>query len=143
MFKHFRQSNAPADVKKASLLIASYALVVLLGVVIAVVQVGIPEPTQTFRGLLRVLGMSCIAWWLLSLDKRAWWFAVVLIGFFLGIAAFGLVLMLYYGGISNDLVISTFLKLALPLYLLTHALILLVQKTTRQYFFATTTNDNA
>jgi hypothetical protein len=142
MLKHIHQSTAPAEVKKVSLLIASYALIVLLGVIISVAQVGIPEPTQTFRGVFRALGMGYIAWWLLSLDKRAWWFAVALIVFLLSMAGFGLAIMLYYGGMANDFVISILLKLAMPFYLLTHALIVLTSANTRQHFFAQTANKN-
>lgn len=134
MFGLVKRSDAPVQVQRASIFLLSYALLVLIGTVFYAVESGGEDTRELIRGLVRVGGIGYIAWWLLSLKKEAWWFAVGACGFlstlgFLGIGAF-----LYAGSsVSSDYYLLV-LKLVAPVYLLLHAFVILVRADTRSLF---------
>lgn len=134
VFSLVRNTAAPAKVKQASLLMLSYAAAILIGTVLFAVKTDFTHSKELIRGLVRVAGISYLAFWLLKLDKRAWWFAVVACAVF---ASFGVVGILTLGfvGIAHDAsVFSLLLGVILPTYFLGHATLILVQRETRELF---------
>ncbi len=136
MFGFVKRSDAPVQVKRASFLLLSYAFLVLIGTVSYAYESGGEDSRELIRGLVRVGGISYIAWWLLSLKKEAWWFAVGACGFLSALGVFGVGALLYAGSsLSSDFYLMG-LKLIAPLYFLLHAFLILVREDTRSLFVA-------
>lgn len=125
----------PVSVTKVRRLMLLYAAAILLSTLVFAVDTGFMEKRELFRGLLRVAGFSYLAWWLPSLDKRAWWTSVIACGL---LSAIGLVaLLLVVVGLDNgSSVLWALAKMAVPLYALGHAFLILVQSETRWHFEA-------
>ncbi|MBW0147938.1 hypothetical protein [Marinobacter arenosus] len=136
MFGLIKRSDAPHQVKRASMFLLSYALIVLVGTLFYAFESGGEDTRELFRGLIRVAGISYIAWWLLSLKKEAWWFAVGACGFLSLLGLVGIGALLYAGSIVSTDYYLLVLKLIAPLYLLIHALVILVREDTRSLFIA-------
>ena len=136
MFGTIKISLAPGTVKRASLLMLSYAVVVLIGTVWFAVQTDFSQTKELFRGLVRVAGISGLAFWLLTLDKRAWWLSIGACSFLAILGVIGIV-TLGFAGLAYDTSLLWFvLKLVVPVYLLGHAVLILAKRETRDLFHA-------
>lgn len=139
MFGFIGRSAAPVQVKRASIFLLSYALLVLVGTLSYAFESGGQDTKELVRGLVRACGIGYIAWWLLSLKKEAWWFAVGASGFLSVVGILGMGALLYAGaGLNADYYLLV-LKLIAPLYCLLHALLILLKADARSVFFAANT----
>lgn len=112
----------------------SYSAFILFGTAWFAVQTDFSNTRELFRGLIRVVGMTGLAFWLLTLEKWAWRFSIAACAFISLIGVIG-VLAIGFVGVTHD---SSFfwhlLQLVAPLYLLGHATFLLAKAETRQHF---------
>lgn len=128
--------KTPAPINKVRWLMLLYIAVILLGTMSFAASTEFTEKRELFRGLLRVAGFSYLVWWLPTLDKRAWWAAVVACGFFAGLGLLS-VLVFMSAGMSHEAGVLVFAAIVVvPLYALTHAFVVLMQEATRQHFEA-------
>lgn len=134
MYKFIKNAKVSTDVKNASLLLATYAVWVLVGTVWYAVDTDFENTKELIRGLIRFGGVTYVAWWLLTLDKRAWWFAVAASGFFSSMGVLAIAMFIYIGSTYDSIFLVMIVKLLVPLYLLIHALIILCKKETRAQF---------
>ena len=126
--------TAPPRVKRASRLLLAYAGVVLAGMLWHAVETEFTQLSDLLRGLLRVAGITAIALWLPSLDRKAWWVAVSVSVVLAAIGLFGMVAV-GYAAIQGDASLLTLLtRIVVPVYLLGHAAVILMQKDTRAHF---------
>ncbi len=111
-----------------------YAAAVLLGTLVFAVGTEFTEKRELFRGLLRVALFAYLVWWLPSLDKRAWWTSVIACGV-LGVIGIVTMLLLFGVGLAEGSSVAwALIKIAVPLYALAHAFIILVRTETRWHF---------
>ena len=129
-----RFSSAPAPVKKAAWLMIAYAAAVLIGTISFAVQTGFTETRELVRGLVRVTGFALLVWWLLSLDKRAWWVSVIACAVLCLLGILAVATFLFVGAAYQPDFLRLALQLFVPTYLLGHATFVLIQRNTRQHF---------
>lgn len=127
--------DIPGSVNNVRWLLLLYAGAVLLGTLAFAMDTGFMEKREFLRGLVRVAGISYLAWWLPSLDRRAWWVSTLACGILAAIGIGTLMLSLIAGG-ANGLTLWAATKVALPIYALTHAFIILMRRETRVHFAA-------
>lgn len=134
MLAKFRDPNIPAEVRKASGLIITYALIVFISAIWYGVTSNFEDTRGFIRAMIRFGGMFYVAWWLLSLDKKAWWFAIIPCTLFLimGIVAVGAFLFLGY--MYDAEFLWVILRMGFVVLLLGQTVYLLSKKTTRNYF---------
>ena len=86
---------------------------------------------------MRAGGVLLFSWGLLTLDKKFWFLATGLIGFWLFIAVSALFVSGYFVRNYDDLFSFALLiaKILVPLYLLAHTFYLLLSKQTRDIYF--------
>lgn len=124
----------PDPVEKVRRLMLLYAAAVLLGTLVFAVGTEFTEKRELFRGLLRVALFAYLVWWLPSLDKRAWWTSVIACGV-LGVIGIVTMLLLFGVGLAEGSSVAwALIKIAVPLYALAHAFIILVRTETRWHF---------
>lgn len=73
----------PLTVKAAASILAAYGTVVLLYAVVLQTMIGWNQAQEFPRAIIRFGGMALIAWGLLKRARWAWWFGILLPGFFL------------------------------------------------------------
>ena len=134
MYKFIKEDNVPIQIKKASLLLATYAFWVLIGTIWYAFDTNFDHSKELFRGVLRFAGVTGIAWWLLTLNKNSWWFAIFASGLFATLGIIGIVSFLYLATAHDSTYIKMLLKLLLPTYLLSHAFIILINSENRKLF---------
>ncbi|KJS31028.1 MAG: hypothetical protein VR64_13175 [Desulfatitalea sp. BRH_c12] len=124
----------PAEVKRASKLIITYAVVVMLGALWHGFSSDFVDSKGFIRAIFRFIGMSYIGWWVLSMDKKAWWFGIISCAVLLvfGIVGIGFLL---FADVTHDskflwLVVNVFFSV----YLLGHAVLILIRGSTRNHF---------
>lgn len=126
----------PTSIKNVRRLMLLYVAVILIGTIIYAFDTGFVDKRELFRGMLRAAGFSYLAWWLPSLDKRAWWASVIACGVLAVLGLGALLLLPDLGAASNSAVLWTTLKVAVAVYALAHAFIILMQSETRNNFEA-------
>jgi Na+/alanine symporter len=89
----------PQTVKAAATILAAYGTVVLLYAVVLQTMIGWNQAQAFPRAIIRFLGMALIAWGLLKRARWAWWFGVLLPGFFL---VLGLVALVTFLTVAKD-----------------------------------------
>ena len=125
---------APPPVKKASGLVLSYAVLVLMGTLWFAIETDFSQLRELGRGLLRAGGMAAIALWLPTLDKRAWWFAVMVCAVLVALGLVGIATVAFAGIRGDGASAGLLLRIAVPVYLLGQAAFVLVRKPTRALF---------
>jgi hypothetical protein len=75
--------SASKRVRAAAALLVAYGIIVLVNAVVLQSMANWVEWPQFFRGLIRVVGVSLLAWGLLRGERWAWWGTVGLGGFWL------------------------------------------------------------
>ena len=135
MWSYIRTSAAPPPIKKAAGLIVAYGFFVLVGAIWFALESDFSDMRGFTRAVVRFGGLSITAWGLVSLQKWAWWLAVSLCGFFfimglIGVVALGILVTEHNMGALRQI-----LSLGVPLYLLGHALFILLQPSIRQWFW--------
>jgi len=80
--------------------------------------------------------MTFIAFWLLKLDKTAWWFATIACSFFAILGTLTIITAAVAGFLYDSSLFQVLLRLILPTYFLTHSAYILFNKETRLAFAA-------
>jgi hypothetical protein len=134
MYNYARPTAIPAPVKHASALMVSYALLVLVGTLTFAVQTDFTESRELFRGLMRATGVTCLAFWILTMNKMAWWFTVAVCSVLSALGIVGIVMLGVVGLAVDDSFLSLALTLVIPTYVLTHTVIILRRRDIRAQF---------
>ena len=134
MFGLIQKSLAPASVKRASILMLLYAAFILTTTTWFALQTDFSHREELFRGLLRVAGITGLAFWLLTLNKNAWWFSIVACGLLAALGVIGILMLGFAGVVYDTTLLWLILKVAAPVYFLGHATLLLAKRETRQVF---------
>ena len=134
MFGLIQKSLTPVPVKRASFLMLLYAGVIFISTTWFALQTDFSHREELFRGLVRVAGMTGLAFWLLTLDKKAWWLSIAACGFLAVLGVVG-ILTLGFAGVAYDTsLLWVVLNVAVPVYLLGHTTLLLAKRETRRVF---------
>ena len=80
--RHVRTAQ-PSTVRAAAVVFALYGTYVLVNATVWQMIGGWAEPGQYLRGVVRFVGMALVAWGLWTGQRWAWWFAVLLGGFWI------------------------------------------------------------
>lgn len=125
---------APEQVKRIFALVLAYVGFVLASTLWFAFQSEVVDMGELVRGLLRVLGMSALAYWLLGMSKPAWWVSVVVCGVLSVIGIAALVMLGIVGVMYGKPVMVNLLVLVIPAFLLSYATVLLLKRDTRVLF---------
>ncbi|MGE0087178.1 MAG: hypothetical protein AB7S75_22465 [Desulfococcaceae bacterium] len=137
MLTKFRNPDIPSEVKTASLLIISYGITVIILALWYGITNNFYDIKDYVRPIGRFIAMVCIGWWLLSLDKKSWWFAIISCLWLFLFGVIGLVSLLIASFSTSEYDLNFLwlgIRVIIPVYLLGHAGFILSKKATRNYF---------
>lgn len=134
MFGLIQESLAPAAVKRAMILMLLYAASILIITAWFALQTGFSHGEELLRGLIRVAGITGLAFWLLTLNKNAWWLSIVACGLLAALGVIGILAIGFAGAAYDTTLLWLIPKLAAPVYFLGHATLLLARRESRQAF---------
>lgn len=134
VYKFIKEASVPFNIKKASLLMATYGFWILIWAIWFAFDTNFENSKELFRGIVRFAGMTYLAWWLLSLNKKSWWFAIGACGFFATMGFIGIISFIYLGVTTDRTYLLILLKLLVPTYLLSHVFAILINPKNRKLF---------
>jgi hypothetical protein len=131
---HMKFSEAPPNVKKIVGLLSGYAIIVAVVTIAFGLQTGFSDRRELAQGVIRFAGVLTMAWWLLSGQKAAWWFTLIVCLLMSCLGILGILLLSLLVLTDTADVWSHLISLIVSVYLLTHASILLLNRETRDFY---------